>query len=50
MAFVMVLSYSRRIFLMRISRHPGHPFQTIPDSVSEDGGHRFRLIPDRVSA
>ena len=40
------LSYQQ----MRISRHPGHPFQTIPDSVSEDGGHRFRLIPDRVSA
>lgn len=33
---------------VRISGHPGHPFQSIPDSVSADGGHRFRLIPDRV--
>jgi hypothetical protein len=27
--------------LMRISEHPGHRFQAIPDSVSEQAGHRF---------
>ncbi len=35
---------------MRISRHRGHPFHGIADSVSRRGGHRFTLIADSVSA
>ncbi len=36
--------------LVRISRHRGHPFHAIADSVSRQGGHRFTLIADGVSA
>jgi DNA-binding transcriptional LysR family regulator len=35
---------------LRISRHRGHPFHGIADSVSRQGGHRFTLIADSVSA
>ncbi len=35
---------------LRISRHRGHPFHGIADSVSRRGGHRFTLIADSVSA
>jgi hypothetical protein len=36
--------------VLRISRHRGHPFHGIADSVSRQGGHRFTLIADSVSA
>jgi len=36
--------------MVRISRHRGHPFHGIADSVSRQGGHRFTLIADSVSA
>ena len=36
--------------LLRISADPGHRFQIIPDSVSDEAGHRFRLMPDGASA
>ena len=35
---------------LRISRHRGHPFHGIADSVSRQVGHRFTLIADSVSA
>jgi hypothetical protein len=35
---------------LRISRHRGHPFHAIADSISRQGGHRFTLIADSVSA
>jgi hypothetical protein len=35
---------------VRISRHRGHSFHGIADSVSRQGGHRFTLIADSVSA
>jgi hypothetical protein len=35
---------------LRISRHRGHSFHGIADSVSRQGGHRFTLIADSVSA
>jgi hypothetical protein len=35
---------------LRISRHRGHPFHGIADSISRQGGHRFTLIADSVSA
>jgi len=37
-------------YLVRISRHRGHRFHGIADSVSREGGHRFMLIADSVSA
>jgi len=36
--------------VLRISRHRGHPFHGIADSISREGGHRFTLIADSVSA
>jgi hypothetical protein len=35
---------------LRISRHRGHSFHEIADSISRQGGHRFTLIADSVSA
>ena len=41
---------SESIARLHISRHRGHPFHAIADSVSRQGGHRFMLIADSVSA
>ena len=38
------------LLLLRISDHPGHRFQLIPEGVSEQAGQRFKLMPDGISA
>ena len=50
--FSVALAWETAIFSerLRISRHRGHPFHGIADSVSRQGGHRFTLIADSVSA
>jgi hypothetical protein len=47
---VMLVHGGCPMYSLRVSRDPGHPFQTIPDTGSEQAGQRFRLIPDSVSA